>query len=172
MAVSHCIENYLSVAHVRYRVVPHRFTETAYDAARSAQVPAPNMVKAVMLRDRHTERFAMALIPASNRLKLTWLPARYAHMQLAREQEFQRILPDCALGAIPGFGQAFHVDMIWDEELLERDALYFEGGDHEALIRIDQFDFRDLFGRYPHGVISLPKDTPRLHQAAEMGGVH
>ena len=170
MALSHSIENYLSVAHVRYQVVPHRFTETAFDAACSAHVSASSVVKAVVLRDRHTQDFAMALMPAANRLKLSWLPPRYAHMQLAGEDEFVRMFPDCALGAVPGFGQAFHMDMVWDEELLERDTLYFEGGDHEALIRIDQYDFRDLFGRYDHAVISLPAPHHHLHRAAL--GVH
>ena len=81
MSVSHAIENYLSVAHVYYQVLQHNFTASSFDSACSAHVPASAVVKAVMLRDRHTGEFAMALIPASNRLKLSWLPSRFADMQ-------------------------------------------------------------------------------------------
>ncbi|MAT92069.1 MAG: deacylase [Halioglobus sp.] len=172
MSVSHAIENYLSVAHVYYQVLQHNFTASSFDSACSAHVPASAVVKAVMLRDRHTGEFAMALIPASNRLKLSWLPSRFADMQLAQEDEFNAMFPDCAQGAVPGFGQAFQVDMVWDEELLEPDKLFFEGGDHQALVAIDQFDFRDLFGRYSHGVISLPNDIYCAYHADELRGVH
>lgn len=170
MAVSHCIEDYLSVVHVNYQVVHHPFSESAAAAARSARVPEDAVVKAVMLRDEPGHRFAMALIPASNRLNLDWLPRGFDGLGLAREDDFKSMFPGCALGAIPGFGQAFELEMVWDEEFLERPLLYFEGGDHEALIRIGQYDFRDLFCRYPHAVISLPGGQSGDRVAA--GGVH
>lgn len=172
MAVSNAIENYLAVTHVYYQLLRHNQTASSFDSACAAHVPAHSVVKAVMLRDRGSGRFVMALIPASNRLKLSWLPQPYAQMQLAREEEFTPIFADCVLGAVPGFGQAFHVDMVWDEELLERDRLFFEGGDHEVLVAIGQHDFRDLFGHYEHGVISMRNDVYCAYHARELRGVH
>lgn len=167
MPVSHHIENYLCTVHVHYQVVRHPCTASACDAA---PVPADALVKAVMLRDAPGHRFAMALVPASNRLELGWLPGRFAGMGFAREEDIRALFPGCVLEAIPGFGEAFELEMVWDEELLERSHLYFEGGDREALIRIGQDDFRDLFGRYAHGVISLPATTGSAGKAA--AGVH
>lgn len=157
MAVSRSIENFLSVACVDYQKVTHGFTETAYDSACSADVDASQVVKAVMLKDPHGEHYTMALLPASNILELGWLPGVQGGMHLASEEEFDRMFPDCARGAVPGFGQAFHVDMVWEDELLEQDDLYFEGGDHRTFVQIAQKDFRELFSAYPHQVISMPR---------------
>ncbi len=174
MAVSHCLESYLAVARVQYQVVPHPFTETSYAAACAAHVPAASMVKAVMLRDRPVEQFSMALIPASNRLNLAWLPeSMRGEMSLAREADFGGLFPDCVWGAIPGFGQAYRMDMIWDDSLLEHKDLYFEAGDHEALVKIDQEDFRDLFCQYPHSSISMPEGTAdQSHSDQLRAGMH
>jgi len=155
--VSQRIEHYLSMEHVYYQIVPHPFAASSYECACAARLPPRDVVKSVMLRDRRGQRYAMALMPASNRLLLSWLPPPYAEMVLAREEEFARMFGGCRSGAVPGFGQAFEMEIVWDEVLLESDRLYFEGGDHEALVSIGQFDFRDLFGRYPHGVISVPE---------------
>jgi Ala-tRNA(Pro) deacylase len=157
MSVSHCLENYLSVAHVDYALVPHSPTVSAFDSACSARLAASEVVKAVVLKDRAADGYTMALIPACNKLEMSRLPHVHGEMCLATEDEFESLFPDCELGAVPGFGQAFHVDMIWDEELLAAQNLYFEAGDHQALIQIQQDEFRQLFGQYPHALISVPR---------------
>jgi Ala-tRNA(Pro) deacylase len=64
---------------------------------------------------------------------------------LARESELPDVFPDCSLGAVPGFGQAYNLDLVWDDELGEQPCLYFEAGNHEELIQIEQYDFHQLF---------------------------
>ena len=127
MAVSHAIENYLSVAHVYYQVLRHNSTASSFDSACAAHVPAERVVKAVVLRDVERGDFSMALIPASHRLQLAWLPNEYSHMQLAREDQFHPIFSDCMLGAVPGFGQVFKVDMIWKSSYWKRTSCTLKG---------------------------------------------
>lgn len=174
MSVAHCLENYLCQAHVEYDVVHHSFTNNAYDSACSAHVPISNMVKAVMLRERDCEQYVLATAPACNKLKLPWINKElHRDLILAEEQELSSRFPDCTLGAVPGFGQAYGLETIWDDQLAAQPNLYFEAGDHEDLIHIDKQQFSLLFGQLPHSVISLPVDNYSIYHADELrDGMH
>ena len=174
MSVAHALENFLGEARVNYNIVRHSHTESAYDSACSAHVPTASVVKAVLLRNRQDGRYLMALIPASNKLRLPWVRRELgSDLVLAREAELADMFPDCMLGAIPGFGQAYDVDLIWDIALLEQAELFFEAGDHEGLIRINQSQFRSLFDRHSHAAISLPDECYALYHSDETrNGLH
>ncbi len=179
MSVSPCLEKYLHNEHVSYDVISHAFTDNAYDTACSARVPISNVVKAVVLKDRkptmqnrtQQSSFVVAAIPASNRLKMSWVNQELERdLVLADEIELAACFADCALGAIPGVGQAFDMDMIWDDQLGQQPNLYFEAGDHEQLIHMDKKQFEQLFHTYPHGVISLPSESYSVYHADEIRG--
>ena len=78
---------------------------------------------------------------------------------LAKEAELGEVFPDCELGAVPGFGQPYQLDMVWDDDLAEQESLFFEAGDHRELIEIAHDDFLRLFGSFPHAAISRPGDS-------------
>ncbi len=174
MSISHCLQNYLGEAQVSYNTTLHGHTESAYDSACAAHVPTANVVKALLLRDRRGGRYVLALMPASNKLKLPWASRELAaDLVLATEAELSDVFPDCEAGAIPGFGQAYDMDLLWDDELSDQAQLYFEGGDHEALVEIKQDEFQALFGAYPHAAISLPHENYAQYHADEIrGGLH
>ncbi len=171
MSIAHCLENYLGEAQVSYNLIAHGHTESAYDSARSAHIPTASVVKAVLLRNRGDGRYVLALLPAGNRLKLPWASRELeADLILAKEAELADVFPDCATGAIPGFGQAYDMDLIWDDELSAQAELFFEAGDHEELIKIDQAEFQSLFGPYPHAGISLHHESYAQYHADEIRG--
>ena len=174
MSVAHYLEDYLSDAQVDYKVISHARTQTAFDSAHSAHIPTSNVVKAILLRERHSSRYLMALIPASNKLKLSWVnEALKKDLELAQEEEIASQFTDCELGAIPGFGQAYDISLIWDDELGRQPQLYFEAGSHEELIQIDNNEFGLLFEEYAHGVISLSYENySALHADEIRGGLH
>ncbi len=174
MSVAHCLEDYLYDAHVEYTVVSHAPTQTAFDSAHSAHIPTSKMVKAILLRERHSERYCMALIPASNKLKIAWVNgALKKDLVLAQEEEISSQFTDCEFGAIPGFGQAYDMEMIWDDELEQQSQLYFEAGSHKELIQIDNYEFGLLFEQYPHGVISMSHENySALHADEVRDGLH
>lgn len=174
MSIAHCLENYLSRKDVDYRVVSHGFTQSAYDSANAAHVPSRQVVKAILLKDTRSGQHVMALIPASNKLKLLWVNQEFqSDLMLAGESEIAARFPDCVLGAVPGFGQAYDVPLIWDEQLSEQDRLYFEAGSHKDLIEISRGDFKRLFEQHPHTVISLAHESYALFHADELrGGLH
>ena len=60
-------------------------------------------------------------------------------MELVEEEELTEIFKDCAEGAIPALGEAYGLDVIWDEELMGVEDIYIEAGDHRHLIRLKQW---------------------------------
>ncbi len=174
MSIAHSLEDYLYYTQVNYYQITHEFTENAYDSALSAHVPIASVVKAVVLRNRCSDRFVMVLIPASNKLKLHWVNrALRRDLVLASEAEIASLFPDCLLGAVPGFGQAYDMELLWDDALANQAELFFEAGNHEDLIMIDQLEFSRLFEKHPHGVFSLSNvDYARLHADEVRFSVH
>jgi Ala-tRNA(Pro) deacylase len=158
MTVANRLANYLSVTQTDYQLLHHKPTNSAADSAHAAHLAEGSVVKSVLLRDRLSGHYLMALTPASNRLKPGWLESDdNADLEVVREEELFGMFPDCELGAVPGFGQAYDLDMIWDDQLADQAQLYFEAGNHEELIEIDHDDFLQLFGTYRHDAISLPE---------------
>ena len=172
MSVAHRLANYLSVSQTGYRVVPHKFTQSAADSAHAAHVPTSRVVKSVLLRDRNNGRYLMALAPACNRLELARVSRGTAcDPVLAREAELGEVFHDCQLGAVPGFGQAYNLDMVWDDDLAELPSLFFEAGSHEELIEIEHHDFHQLFDSFPHACISVPRENYEAYHTDELRGV-
>jgi Ala-tRNA(Pro) deacylase len=173
MSMSHCLESYLRIADVEYDVVAHGPTQSAYDSARAAHLPAAEVVKSVLLKDKCSDRYVMALLPASHRLKLRWVNAVLGcELMLAAEPEIDKKFPDCASGAVPGFGQAYLLEMIWHEELGRCSELYFEAGSHEELIHIGHAEFEELFHPHAHGVIGLSSEIYSVLYADESSSLH
>ncbi len=158
MSVSSHLEKYLGQANANYDIVHHGFTNNAYDSACSARLPASDVVKAVLLKDQMDGKFVMAAIPASNKVNLTWVNrALNRFLAFASEDDIADQFPDCMPGAVPGMAQAYNLEMIWDNRLMERTDLYFEAGNHEELVHIQKDQFTQLFKHQPHDVISIPK---------------
>jgi Ala-tRNA(Pro) deacylase len=74
---------------------------------------------------------------------------------LATEQEIHQIFTDCEPGAVPPMGAPYGLDMVVDDKLMELDEVYFEGGDHVSLVRINASDLEKM----------IP-DAQRAHFAA------
>ena len=56
----------------------------------------------------------------------------------------ERLFPDCEIGAVPPVGAAYGLTTLLDASLEDRDEVFFEGGDHETLVRMEGSAFLDL----------------------------
>jgi Ala-tRNA(Pro) deacylase len=155
MAIPPTVLAFLESADVDYLIHRHSHTATSLQSAYSAHVPAEQIAKGVLLKDE--EGYLLAVIPADNTLEvemLNYLLDR--HLSLSAEQELGEVFPDCALGAVPAIGWAYNISTVVDEELLEHSGLYFEAGDHEELVFVEERDFEKLmegceYGRFSDG---------------------
>lgn len=154
MAMSLTLQKFLAQHGIAYEVLPHPYTVTSMNTASSARVPGDKLAKPVILEDE--QGYIMAVIPANRHVKI----GEIRHMLkrnigLATESELQQLFPDCDLGAVPPIGQAYGMETIVDDSLIQAGDIYFEAGDHEDVIHIKGAAFRRLMKHVPHGSLCM-----------------
>lgn len=156
MAIARTLMSYLQERGISYDLVEHKHTETALAAAQEANVPVHQVAKAVVLCD--DAGYVLGVLPASHSLEIEWVNEVLGRkLEMACEQEFSNLFADCEPGAVPALGEAYGVQVVWDDELAYTADIYIEAGDHEHLIWLDRRDFKKLMSSLPHSIIS--KDT-------------
>ena len=160
MTIANTVNDFLEETHAEYDLVRHTHTASSVQSALAAQVPLNQLAKAIVLRDRDG-KYLMAVVPAHNMLRVRWLNDVLSRdLQLVSEVDLKLLFQDCEVGAVPVFGQAYGIELIWDDELLEVEDLYMEAGDHEQLVHMTREQFSKLMNRYHHEVISARAGPP------------
>ena len=138
------MKEFLDENGIKYVTFRHSPAYTAQEVARSAHIPGKNLAKIVMLRV--DDRMAMAVVPASHQVNLESLKdAANANMvELANEQEFKGMFPDCETGAMPPFGNLYDMNVFVSEALAEDEAIAFNAGTHTELVGMAYRDFERL----------------------------
>jgi Ala-tRNA(Pro) deacylase len=154
MTIAASVENYLTQAGVRYDVIPHHHTSTSAFSAQAAHVPGERLAKCVMLED--DRGYLMAVLPATRKVDLGALHrALGRELGLATESELTGLFSDCEPGALPPLGRAYGIETIVDNSLVSAQDVYFESGDHCALLHVSGNDFLRLMGDAPREKISF-----------------
>ena len=150
MTIAQSVNDFLSQQQISFDTVQHPPSHSSVQSAIAAQVPLSNIAKAVILKDP-IDNYLMAVIPASNRVQIRRISELTdTAVKLASEQEVNSRFRDCQNGAIPPIGQAYDIDMIWDNRLGQVPDIYLEAGDHETLIHLTQQAFQQIVGDRPH----------------------
>lgn len=134
------VEKFLGDQHVAYTVLPHRPAFTAQEEAAAAHVPGHRWAKTVAcLGD---QRPLLAVVPASSSVDFDRLReiAGVRDIRLASEREFERLYPDCELGAMPPLGPLYGQPVFIDRALAAGDIV-FDAGSHTDAIRVRYDDF-------------------------------
>lgn len=153
MAIAQTLINYLQEKGIKFDLVEHAHTSTSMATARAANLPAHQIAKAVVLCD--DDGYVLSVLPANHSLELQWVNETLGRqLQLACEEEFKNLFADCETGAVPALGEAYGVQVVWDDELAYTADVYIEAGDHEHLIWLERRDFKKLMGSLPHSIIS------------------
>ncbi|WP_415901961.1 aminoacyl-tRNA deacylase [Neptuniibacter sp. QD29_5] len=153
MSVSATLCSFLENQGCSYDTIKHDYSFTSLDSAHRASIPVTQMAKAVVIHQKN--RFTLAAVPAMNKVMLPQLAAiTGSPARLAKEAEIKRIFGDCEEGAIPAIGQAYGLDVIWDDQLAEAEDIYIEAGDHQNLIHLKRKQFQNLMKNKQHGEIS------------------
>ena len=124
----------------------------------TAGLPAHQVAKAVVLHDG--DGYVLSVLPANHSLEIGWVNEELGRsLELASEDDFKSLFADCEPGAVPALGEAYGVQVIWDDELAYTSDIYIEAGDHEHLIWLERRDFRQLMSSLPHTIISKDKEV-------------
>ncbi|MEU2257981.1 aminoacyl-tRNA deacylase [Nocardia xishanensis] len=140
MSMSSTVEACLREAGVEFEVVRHPHSYTSAHTASVANIPGDRLAKTIVLEDE--QGYVGAVLPSTHHLRLSKLWSQTGrHLVLAKESELRDVFKDCEVGAIPAVCTAYGVRTLMDESLTTVPDVYFEAGDHEALVhlRTDQF---------------------------------
>jgi Ala-tRNA(Pro) deacylase len=143
MTIAARLRQYLDGEGVGYDAVPHPRTGTSSGSAHAAHVPEANVAKSVVVH--HGDGYVLAVVPGTHRVELGALRDVLGKRPgLATEAEIARLFDDCEFGAVPPIGAAYDVPVLLDGSLDDASDVYFEGGDHTTLVRVDGEAFRAL----------------------------
>jgi Ala-tRNA(Pro) deacylase len=135
--------NCLNESGVVYEILQHPEAITAQRVAEVEHVRARHQAKVVMVKSNG--QHLMTVIPADRRIdllkveKLTGKPA-----SLETEQDFKSIFHDCAVGAMPPFGNLYGLSTYVDKRLTQEDYIVFEAGTHTDAIRLNYRDYERI----------------------------
>lgn len=141
---------------VKYVVISHSPAYTALEIASLARIPGKEIAKTVIV-NADTKKL-MVVLPASHMVDFTSLRTliNAKQMELASEQEFRDLFPECEVGAMPPFGNLFNLDVVVAESLAEDEMIAFNAGTHKELVRMTYRDFVQLV-QPKIGKLSFPK---------------
>ncbi len=154
MAVAITLKQFLSNRNVAYETLIHEHSETALETASKAHIPGDRLAKAVLLTSAAGD-FVLAVLPATHHLEMDKISG-FLEMDvyLASEDDMAELFTDCAAGAIPPAGKAYGLKTVWDDSLLLKDDVYFEGGDHSTLVHVNKDAFLRMMSDSEHAILS------------------
>jgi len=138
------LREYLDAQNLKYVVHIHSPAYTAQEIAMAAHIPGKELAKTVIVKI--DGRTAMVVMPANERINFAFLKeATGAHeVSIAREEEFEKLFPDCEVGAMPPFGNLYDIEVFVSERLAEHEEITFNACSHRELIRMPYADFQRL----------------------------
>jgi len=158
MAIAKTLINYLEDRGIDYQLVEHDHTPTAVASAHASHLPVHQIAKAVVLCD--DKGYVISVLPANHSLEIGWVNEELDRkLEMACEDEFKKLFGDCETGAVPALGEAYGLQVIWDDELAYTSDIYIEAGDHTHLIWLERRDFRKLMKDLPHTIISKDQEV-------------
>ena len=138
------LEEYLCDNHVMYQVQHHPQAFTAQSVAECEHVSGKKVAKSVVVIA--DEKEVLLVLPATCRVDLQRVRAFLGvrDVRLAREDEFSASFPDCEIGAIPPFGNLYHLPVCVERSLTTQETIIFPCGTHTETISLAYADFERL----------------------------
>jgi Ala-tRNA(Pro) deacylase len=138
------LKEFLDQNNVKYVSIAHSPVYTAQEIAASAHISGKELAKTVMVK--LDGKIAMAVLPASYRVDFGQLKeaSGAGKAELAAEEEFKDLFPECDVGAMPPFGNLYGLEVYAAESLAEDEKIAFNAGSHTEIIQLAYSDFEKL----------------------------
>jgi len=138
------LKKFLDENNIPYTTITHSQAFRAQQVAASAHISGKDMAKTVMITING--KMAMAILPASRHVIFQLLKDAIGedHIELASEQDFRDLFPECEVGTMPPFGNLYDMDVYVDPSLAEDHLIAFNAGSHTELIQLEYRDFENL----------------------------
>lgn len=138
------VKDYLDTNGIKYVTISHSPAYTAMEVAASAHVSGNELAKTVMVKV--DGKMTMVVLPASYKIDFGLLKELTGtkKVELAEEDEFTAIFPNCEVGAMPPFGNLYKMEVYVAETLTKDTEIAFAAGFHNELIKLAYKDFENL----------------------------
>lgn len=138
------LTRYLDKNRIGYMTIDHPYAITAQEVAEKTHIPGREVAKTVVVRV--DGELVMAVLPATGVVDLDVMKRVLGagYVELAAEDEFERLFPGCETGAMPPFGNLFGLRVMVDRHLTEDDQIAFNAGSHSEVIMMPYRDFERL----------------------------
>lgn len=138
------LKEYLNTHQIKYVSIQHSPAYTAQEVAASAHVSGRDFAKTVIVKIE--EAPVMAVLPANRKVVLADLREVLGaeKARFATEEEFQKLFPDCEIGAMPPFGNLYGIEVYVAPSLAQETEIAFNAGTHTEIIKMAYRDFEQL----------------------------
>jgi Ala-tRNA(Pro) deacylase len=128
---------------ISYEILRHPEAVTAQRIAQAEHVKGRHHAKVVMVKS--DGQHFMVVLPAEHLIDLGKLAKIVGQdVSLEHEEEFESLFPDCAVGAMPPFGNLYGLPTYVDKSLAEEDYIVFEAGTHTEAIKLSYRDYEKV----------------------------
>lgn len=136
-----CIRAYLQSRHVRFETMLHPPAPSSTKLAQVIHVSGRRVAKGVLVRSGDT--FVLAVLPATSRIDLDRLAQVLGvrQVQIATEDEVERVFGDCERGALPPFGRLYGLTTLVDTSLSGSSEITFVGNSRHEGVRMRYRDY-------------------------------
>jgi len=139
----------------QYEILHHAEAVTAQRIAQAEHVKGRHHAKVVIVKsgDQHL----MIVLPADHQIDLEKVEQAIGNtVSLSKEQDFKSRFPDCAIGAMPPFGNLYNLPTYVDKHLSQQDYIVFEAGTHTEAIKMNYRDYEKIVKPKVHDLAINP----------------
>jgi Ala-tRNA(Pro) deacylase len=138
-----CLD-FLDRNRVCYAHTKHSLAFTAVEVAFAEHISPHKLAKTVVYAG--AQGYGLAVLPADCLIDMSTLGGfvNDPFIRLASERELAELFPECELGAMPPFGNLFHLPVIVDTSVAEQDFIAFNAGTHRDVIHMYYAEFKRL----------------------------
>ena len=135
------LEQYLIDNRVYYEIQEHRTAFTIQEVAAALHEKGIHVAKVFVAST--DEQLIMLVLPAPAYVDLDRVKGMLnaKEVRRAREAEFAHLFPDCDVGAMPPFGNMYHLPVYLDCTLADQSYIVFQAGSHRKTIKIAMSDY-------------------------------
>lgn len=135
------LKQYLTDNHVYFEVQEHRQTYTIQEVAASLHEKGEHVAKVFIASADGKPAMLVLPAPLMADLERTKKLLGAQEVRRTREFEFAQLFSDCDVGAMPPFGNLYHVPVYLEKQLLEQPSIVFQAGTHHTTMKIAMSDY-------------------------------
>ena len=138
------LKEFLEKNNIKYESIEHPITYSANMTAHVSHVSGKKFAKTVIIKVDGD--FKMVVVPASQMVRCGHLKKLLSakKVEIASENEFVKLFPDCEPGAMPPFGNLYGLEEYVSDQLSGDIQIAFNAGTHTELMQMKYSDFERL----------------------------